>query len=128
MIDIYNMAHGWAMLQIGQCHFCVSYLSDVRDEIDYLLDLNMDDYYTSCSRIYLEGENAGDLTLIAYLTYEADNTYINIIWRPMFNEHGENTIIMKYDYSKFRDSWEMVKDKIKDEYETNFLMEERCEE
>ena len=71
MIDIYDIRAGWATLQIGDCTFDVSYLSDLKYELDKLIRLHeeVDKIDYEVNRCILDGEGRGDLSLVSYLTF-----------------------------------------------------------
>ena len=46
MVDIYDIGAGWASLKIGECVFDVSYLSDLKSELDNLFKFDIHDINT----------------------------------------------------------------------------------
>ena len=85
--------------------FSVSYLSDLKGDLDYLFDLDDD-----VKRIILNGEGHGDLSLTAYLTSgnvnqflstakqrnieDAFDNIINIVWQPLYCGYEDFPIIL----------------------------------
>lgn len=135
MISITDIKYGWAILNIGYCNFCVSYLTNLVGEIDWLLDLDIYSDEIDCRKSYFEGEGQGDLTLIAYLTYgdigEKEYGYIlNILWQRLYcDEQEENSFtLLKFPYQKFKEEWLKVKEEIKENYIKNFVCPQDEEE
>lgn len=139
MIDIYNISAGWADLQIGYCMFSVSYLSDLKGDLDYLFDLDDD-----VKRIILNGEGHGDLSLTAYLTSgnvnqflstakqrnieDAFDNIINIVWQPLYCGYEDFPIILKFPYKEFMDEYKMIVTNIKENYIENFVCPQNDDE
>ena len=46
MVDIYDIGAGWASLKIGEYVFDVSYLSDLKSELDNLFKFDIHDINT----------------------------------------------------------------------------------
>ena len=147
MVDIYNIGAGWASLKIGECVFDISYLSDLKYELDTLLKFDIHDINTvdfRANKIILEGEGHGDLSLVTYLTFEDVNLYLsgkgkrdnknkydyvlNIIWQPLYNDDNKSAILMKFPYKEFMDEYNDLTKKIKDDYIKNFLCPQDDEE
>ena len=132
MINISDIKHGWAKLSIGYCSFWPSYLSDVVAEIDCLLDLDEDDY-SECRKTYLEGEWAGDLVLVTYLTFESlggrkADYILNIVWKRLYAGNYEGETILKFPFKEFKAEWEELKAEIKEDYIKDFIMPQTEEE
>ena len=132
MINIYDIEHGWATLEIGYCSFIVSYLSNLKGEIDYLLDLSESEDISSCRKIVLEGESAGDLVLVSYLTYGKINDkyeyILNIVWQRAYSGKEDFITNMKFSYKDFKKEWKILTDAIKFLYINNFVMPSDIEE
>lgn len=139
MIDVYNMSAGWANLRIGYCTFCVSYLSDLKAELDDLfLDFD-NETENMVHRIVLSGEHNGDLSLVAYLTYEELNPYLtmveqkdrgdidycgsilNIVWQNIYSQRAGSVAILKFPYKKFLEEYKKLTKEIKKKYVKEFL-------
>lgn len=132
MINISNIRYGWAQLQIGYCSFWPSYLSDVVAEIDCLLDLDEDDC-SECRKIYLEGETAGDLILVSYVTFESlkgekSDFILNIVWKRIYAGNYDGETILKFPFKEFKTEWEELKAEIKEDYIKDFIMPQTEEE
>lgn len=140
MINIFDIRAGWASLKIGECVFDVSYLSDLKSELDDLLKFDVNDYDVTnfkANRIILEGEGHGDLSLVAYLTFEDTNCYLpdeelrnkedrydyilNIVWQNIYNSDNTPASLIKCPYKEFMDEYNSLTKKIKDDYIKNFL-------
>lgn len=132
MINIYEIEHGWATLEIGYCSFIVSYLSNLKGEIDYLLDLSESEDISSCRKIVLEGESTGDLVLVSYLTYGKINDkyeyILNIVWQRIYSGKEDFITNMEFSYKDFKKEWEVLTDAIKFLYINNFVMPSDIEE
>ena len=135
MINIIDIQYGWATLNIGYCSFDVSYLSDSKEEIEYLLSLDVDMYEGESRKVYLEGESQGDLTLISYLTFGCINPdeygyILNIVWQRLFCDEidGGGVTVMKFPFEKFKDEWSSLKKDMKDDYIKNFICPQSDEE
>lgn len=114
MIDVFNIRAGWATLAIGENTFCVSYLSNLKSEIDALL--NLESPY-EVGNAYLEGEHQGDLHLVAYLIGDE----LTIIWQRVFCEEQKNITIMRFPFKEFKDKWKRLCLEMEREYIENFL-------
>lgn len=135
MISITDIKFGWAMLNIGYCSFCVSYLTNLVGEIDWLLDLDEQRDEVECRKSYFEGESQGDLTLISYLTFgdigeEKPDYILNIVWQRIYCgiPEGESHTVLKFPYKKFKKEWLEFKEFIKEEYIKNFVCPQDKEE
>ena len=147
MVDIYDIGAGWASLKIGECVFDVSYLSDLKSELDNLFKFDIHDINTinfKANKIILEGEGHGDLSLVAYLTFEDTNEYLpgaelrdedsrydyilNIIWQNVYNSDNTPASLIKCPYKEFMDEYNNLTKKIKDDYIKNFLCPQDDEE
>lgn len=136
MIDINNISAGWADLHIGYCMFSVSYLTDLKFELDTLFNLSNSD--VEVNKVILEGEGQGDLSLVAHLTFENVNDYlptnrqrdsehkydyvINIIWQRLFSCEGNSFSILKFPYKEFMEEYNNLVADIKENYVKNFMM------
>lgn len=125
MIDVTGISCGWATLHIGRHQFEVSYLSDLKHEIDSLLDFDIEKEEYVANRITLEGEGDGDLALISYLTFDdlGDSKYgyvLNIVWQRLFGK-DKTKIILKFPYNDFCEEWKRVSEDMKDRYIINFI-------
>lgn len=136
MINIYDISSGWASLQIGYCVFVVSYLSDVKAELDTLL-LNLDiEEEHGVRKIILDGEDIGELVLISHLTFEDTNVYLstdkqhdypnydwvlNIIWQRTYCADANSFTIMKFPYKEFIKEYKALTKKIKIDYLKKFI-------
>lgn len=112
MINITNIKCGWLCLSLANNKFYASYLTDVIYELDSLID--------KCSvekptKIYIDGEGK-DLYLTAWLNYDDK---IIIIWEEYSN--SELLHIMKFDYEEFKNQYEQLKERIKEDYNENFI-------
>ena len=132
MINVYGIEHGWATLEIGYCSFIVSYLSNLKGEIDYLLDLSESEDISSCRKIVLEGESAGDLALVSYLTYGKINDkyeyILNIVWQRIYSGNEDFITNMKFSYKDFKKEWKNLSDCMKTTYLYNFVCPQDDEE
>lgn len=142
IININDIDAGWAALHIGNCEFYVSYLSDLKAELDDLL-IELEKDPDSSRRIILEGEGHGDLSLVAYLTFDDVNYYLstanqrnesnrydyvlNIIWQDIYSSNDSISII-KYPYDEFMEEYRRLTSEIKEEYITHFLCPQSKEE
>lgn len=136
MIDIYDIGAGWACLQIGDCVFSVSYLSNLKKELDYLLNFQSEDIDLTTHKVVLEGEGHGDLSLVAHLTFEDVNQYLpnskareddkkydyvlNILWQNIFSGN-RNFALIKYPYNEFMQEYNSLVSSIKDVYIRDFI-------
>lgn len=136
MIDIYNIKAGWAVLQIGNCVFSVSYLCDLKLELDKLFGFHQDIVDTQVNKTILDGESQGNLSLITHLTFEDVNQYLptsrlrqesdkydyvlNIVWQNIFSDNKCFALI-KYPYKEFMCEYKELIKRIKDEYIVNFI-------
>lgn len=139
MIDINNVFAGWANLRIGYCTFYVSYLSDLKAELDDLFFGLDNKTENMVHRIVLSGENNGDLSLVAYLTYEELNPYLtmeeqkdrgdidycdsvlNIVWQNIYSQRTSSIAILKFPYKKFLEEYKKLTKEIKEKYIEEFL-------
>ena len=137
MIHIDNINAGWASLNIGNFSFYFSYLSELVTELDRLFYLLEDD---EVNRVILEGESEGDLSFVAYLTFDEVNHYlststqrndgdeydyvINIVWQNLFSSNMNEFAILRFPYKEFLNSYlEMRNDEeFKQLYLEEFLM------
>lgn len=134
MINLTDISSGWATLRLGYCSFDISYLSDIKYEMDYLLDI-LDSEDNDVKKIILEGEGQGDLSLIAHLTFEDLNNYsktsekkdenygyvLNIIWQRILGDYNNSITLLKFPFDEFKDEYERLMLSIKDDYIKNFL-------
>lgn len=130
MIEIKNIFAGWLTFEIhyGKINqlFTVSYLNDFRDDINYLLGVNMDDEKDDYSykyageiesrAIFLDGE--GTLLKLSAMKYEFDNE-IAITWWLDDNI----PVVMVYNYSEFVENWLKEMQKNEDSYKKYFLID-----
>lgn len=139
MINITDITFGWATLHLGYCSFDVSYLSDLKYELDKLFDLDTFHDDTTVKRVVLEGEGQGDLGLIAYLTFDDLRYYLkideykeldeksrcgyilNIIWQREYSSDGNSISILKFPYDKFMDEYKTLMNNIKETYIRDFI-------
>lgn len=140
VININNISAGWADLYIGYCVFSVSYLSYLKEELDILFDLEERNDESAVNKIILEGENQGDLTLVAYLTYgdlnKFENEYkpenfgyiLNIIWQPIYGKDDEHHTIMQFPFDKFKKEYNELMESIKEDYIWHFRCAQNEEE
>lgn len=137
MIHIDNINAGWASLNIGNFSFYVSYLSELITELDRLFYLLEDD---EVNRVILEGESEGDLSLVAYLTFEEVNHYlsissqrskddshgyiINIVWQNLFSTNMNEFAILRFPYKEFLNDYLKMRndEEFKQLYLEEFLM------
>lgn len=135
IIDIYNIKAGWAVLQIGDCTFNVSYLCDLKSELDELFCFHQDKFDIQVNKIILDGESQGNLSLIAHLTFEDVNQYLstnqyhkendkydyvlNIVWQNIFGR-SKGFALIKYPYKEFMCEYYELTKRIKNEYIVNF--------
>lgn len=138
VIDIYDMRAGWATLQIGDCIFDVSYLSDLKYELDKLIRLHeeVDKIGYEVNRCILEGEGRGDLSLVSYLTFGSMEDFfseeyfnkrplkydyiINIVWEEMYSDDSK-PIVLKFPFKEFVAEYKAMTEDICDRYIHNFL-------
>lgn len=145
MINITDIEAGWATLTLGYCSFDVSYLSDLVAELDALFCCSeIEDKDMFVRKIILEGEGHGDLSLVAYLTFNDVNQYlptnkqyneenkydyiINIVWQKIFCGDEDSITILKFPYRELLEQYKQLKEVIKEDYVTNFLCPQSEEE
>jgi hypothetical protein len=111
MIDIRNIQSGWLDLQIGNREFCVSYLTEVKDEINKLFE----DRTTKV--LYFDGEGA---ELCLTIRYEYNN--IIILWEECTHYGAYNLDRLEFNIDEFKEAWLVLWNKIQDNYNKNFTL------
>lgn len=120
MIKLGNPFAGWIDVQMGSKTFCASYLVDVWAELDDLFDLKDESY---ANKVTLDGESAGYLYLVAYLS-NCDRT-LNIVWQ----KNEDEPVVLRFNYEEFMICYSKEKERIGlDNYIRDFIMEERYDE
>lgn len=105
---------------INTNRFCVSYLCDFMDDIDYLLgcndkDYKYDNYEIENRSIYLDGE--GTLLILSIIKHEYDDE-LTLVWRL----NDETPRVMNFNYENLKSEWIKTRNEIKDDYKIHFLM------
>jgi hypothetical protein len=110
MIDVSNFGYGWLDLQLKNKTFRVSYLTDVKSELDKLFNLSNGEL--DVKRSYFDGEWRG-----LYLTaWKAYNTLF-ITWE----EEGEDVDVLKFDFNEFIKHYNNIWKDIEKDYYNLFL-------
>lgn len=109
MINVTNINAGWLNLHIADKVFSVSYLTDVKDELDkiYMLDDN------SLQLLYFDGEE-DDL----YLTIRKEFDDIIIIWEEISDK--EYLYKFKFNYETFKQKLSEVWERVEQDYYKHF--------
>lgn len=119
MIEVKNISCGWLSFylkdEFSEINFVVSYLTDFMDEIDYLLDFSFDDSDVDSKATLLDGEGT-DLYLCSY-KYVYDNEFFIMVRRDK-----TPPVVMAFNYDRFKNEWENIKNDIMESYEKDFLM------
>lgn len=119
MIKIENIKGGWLDLSIGDCTFTASYLTDVVKSLSYLFEGGS----YSPRKVTLEGEMAGELVLVAWVTELERAKELSVVWqRVEWTEDFLVSKVMTFDLESFLKEWRTLKEGIKRTYIRNFLM------
>lgn len=132
MINIDNINYGWADLHLGHCVFSVSYLSCLKQELDYIFNLNTEASTSGANQTILEGESEGDLCLVTYLTFgnlgmfdiKKDGEYgniLNIVWQRVNSNEDSNITFLRFPYEDFMEEYRQLTEDIKENYIRNFV-------
>lgn len=118
MINITDIFAGWLTLTIGDKSFKVSYLTDVKEELDRIFNLrnvlNNDEDITA-EILRFDGEGP-----ILYLTVRKEYSDIVIIWE----EHRDKPYLryFEYDYNEFCNELESVWKREEEKYNKIFKL------
>lgn len=118
MFNITDIEAGWLNLHIGNKKFQASYLTNVKEELDYLF--NFESAFKNDNilvrRIYIDGEG-DDLYLTAWKTYDK----LTIIWEHAdFDNPEYNIVVLYFDYNDFMKKYNEVWNNIMGDYNKNF--------
>lgn len=122
MIDIYNIHHGWLTIRIKNREFIVSHLTNVVKDIDetinyYLLSIDLSyPCHHNSELVYLDGEGKD-----VFITWITNGEKLILIWEQY---DFENLLeVMEFNFNGFVAEWKSLKEKIKDDYNKNFVMD-----
>jgi len=111
IIKIENINSGWLTFSINNRSFVVSYLSNFKKEMEYLLDLPDDDM--TVKRICLDGEGP-----MLYLTAWRVYNDLFIVWEEWTDK--VETDIMRFGYEDFVKEYQSAFGKVKEAYKKDF--------
>lgn len=116
MINISNIKYGWLTLSINDLSFTVSYLTDVKEQLERIYSL--EEYYNSGNSItlYFDGEGK-DL----YLTCRKAYGDIIIIWEELSDK--EYLYRLEFNYDDFVKELKELFIRIHDNYYNDFDLE-----
>lgn len=126
MIEVNSMAYGWIHFVLkdnnSEMRFNVSYLSDFRDEIDYLLGTGDKDHYYDYDNLDMESravdlDGEGTLLKLSIMKHRFEDEICFTWWQ---DNRIPVTMVLNYDYVIKK--WEQWKKETKDDYEKHFLM------
>lgn len=119
-ISLSQIRAGWAILGIGDSIYTISYLSDLKAELDYVLDLNKE---TNNKAVLLDMESAGTLCIQTLLDYD-------IIYITLFEMYGNRLrpVTYRYVYKEFLAFYIKVMEENKAIYIDDFICSDDCDD
>ena len=115
-MSISNIKAGWLIFGLGDSMFAISYLSDFKAEMDYVLDLDKEN---NNKAVILDMESDGSLCVQTLLDY--DTLFITIF--PMYDDRIR-PFTYRYIYNKFLFDYVTLIEGIKNTYINDFIMDE----
>ena len=119
MINIHNIYAGWFIFSFDNENIWnISYLSDVKDDLDYVFNIQEE----TTKFVILEMESLGELLIQTFRQY--DNIFINVI------ELDSDPMVYKsykFDYTSFITDYINVMESNRYEYQNNFIDNELCD-
>ncbi len=112
-ISLSHIKAGWAVLGIGDSMYTISYLSDLKAELDYVLDLNNEN---NNKAVLLDMESVGTLCIQTLLDYD-------IIYITLFEMYGDRLrpVTYRYVYKEFLTYYIKVMEDNKNLYIDDFI-------
>lgn len=120
MFNISNINAGWLKLRVGDKEFHASYLTDVKEELDYLFD------FESCAikndtnvrRIHVDGEGV-DLYLTAWKIFDQ----LIVVWEDDVDNPNSplfDVDIFHFNYEEFMQKYYDIWDNVIEDYNKYF--------
>ena len=118
MIKISEIKFGWLTLEINDFSFIVSYLSDVIEDMNYLLGLSDEYTYrngTESRSIFLDGE--GTILKLSIMKYEFEDEALFTWWQ---DDKSPNIFII--NFKDFVNEWQKCIKEIEVDYYNEFVL------